>query len=336
MILSASIHSTMTATDLILQHLQALQERGVERLPVDESARAILREWMLAARRGTRATVQGNTSPAPLCNNAAAPATNHPAAPQPQAAAPAIQAETGISDLRSALHDSAPTMPAASNYSEEEIPFFRPGGSSEEELWDNMLRMLPGWRPLRDLGTLRPTAVPGEGDRHASIMFVGDAPNYYDERSGHPFSGEAGEKLNGILKAMGLTREQVYTTHLVKFRPSLPKQTTNNRAPSEKEILFSTSVLELEVRLVQPRVIVALGIIAARGLLQRGDLPLSDYRAQQGQFCGIPVIVTHHPSYLIRTNDLTERRRLWEEMLQAMQLAGMPISAKQQAYFTKK
>lgn len=324
----------MTATDLILQHLQALQERGVERLPVDESARAILREWMLAARRGARATVPSTPCSAPLCNsNSAAPATPTAA---PQSSTPINQIETGISDLRSALHDAAPSMVAAPNYSEDEIPFFRPGGNSEEELWDNMLRMLPGWRPLRDLGTLRPTAVPGEGDRHAPIMFVGDAPNYYDERSGHPFSGEAGEKLNGILKAMGLTREQVYITHLVKFRPSLPKQTTNNRAPSEKEILFSTSVLELEARLVQPRVIVALGIIAARGLLQRGDLPLSDYRARQGQFCGIPVIVTHHPSYLIRTNDLTERRRLWEEMLQAMQLAGMPISAKQQAYFTKK
>ena len=71
-------------------------------------------------------------------------------------------------------------------------------------------------------------------------------------------------------------------------------------------------------------------------LLQRGDLPLADYRRDGGQFCGIPVIVTHHPSYLLRTNDLGERRELWEEMLRAMELAGMPISAKQRAFFTKK
>ena len=326
----------MTAAELVLLHLQTLQERGVERLPVDEEARAILREWMLAARRGTRAAAQ----PRPLPAQAMPPVETPLAQTEGStaAAAPAASAEspTGISDLRSALHDSTPASVNTVNYEEEEIPFFRPGGNSEEEVWENMLRMLPGWRPLRELNTLRDIAVPGEGNRHADIMFVGDAPNYYDERAGKPFSGEAGEKLNGILKAMGLTREQVYTTHLVKFRPALPRQTTNNRAPSEKEIRFSTSVLELEARLVQPRVIVALGIIAARGLLQRGDLPLSDYRAQQGQFCGIPVIVTHHPSYLIRTNDLTERRRLWEEMLQAMQIAGMPISAKQQAYFTKK
>ena len=167
-------------------------------------------------------------------------------------------------------------------------------------------------------------------------MFVGDAPNYYDEREGRPFRGEAGEKLNGILKAMGLTREQVYLTHLVKFRPSLPRQTTNNRAPNDKEIRFSTSVVELEARLVQPKVIVALGIIAARGLLQRGELPLSAYRQERGLFCGIPVIVTHHPSYLLRTNDLAERRALWLEMLQAMELAGLPISDKQRAFFTKK
>jgi DNA polymerase len=324
----------MTATDLILQHLQALQERGVERLPVDESARAILREWMLAARRGTRATVPGTPCPAPLCNsNSAAPPTPTAA---PQSATPINQTETGISDLRSALHDAAPSMVAAPNYSEDEIPFFRPGGNSEEELWDNMLRMLPGWRPLRDLGTLRPTAVPGEGDRHASIMFVGDAPNYYDERSGHPFSGEAGEKLNGILKAMGLTREQVYITHLVKFRPEQPRQTLNTRPPSEQEIRFSAPVLDFEIALVQPRVIVALGVIAARGILRRGNLPLAAYQQEHGSFNGIPVVVTHHPSYLLRTSDISERRRLWEEMLYVMETAGLPISAKQRGYFLPK
>ncbi len=296
-----------------------------------------MREWMLAAKRGCRA---------PLAAPASVQTPQVYTAPQQQAApsasgASATAAHTriaGISDLRAALSapDASPTLAAADTAAEPEVPFFRPGGSNAAEVWENMERMLPGWRPLRELGTLRPTLVPGEGNRQADIMFVGDAPTYYDERVARPFSGEAGEKLNGILKAMGLSREQVYITHLVKFRPSLPRQTTNNRAPNDKEIRFSTPVVELEARLVQPRVIVALGIIAARGLLQQGELPLADYRRMSGEFCGIPVIVTHHPSYLIRTQDLAERRELWEEMLRAMQMAGLPISDKQRGFFLKK
>lgn len=305
----------MTTVELVLQYLRNLREQGVDCLPVDEEARSILREWMLAARRGIQKPVAASPFPSP---------------PIPTA--------EGISALRSALQETStqPEQAIAPVSPEEEVPFFRPGGASDEEIWENMERMLPGWRPLRELGTLRSTAVLGEGNRHADIMFVGDAPNYFDEKSGRPFSSDAGEKLDGILKAMGLTREQVYTTHLVKFRPSLPRQTTNNRAPSDKEMRFSSSVVELEARLVQPRVIIALGIIAARGLLQRGDLPLADYRREGGSFCGIPVIVTHHPSYLLRTNDLDERRQMWEEMLRAMEIAGLPISAKQRAFFTKK
>ncbi|MBE6417143.1 MAG: uracil-DNA glycosylase [Akkermansiaceae bacterium] len=322
----------ITAPGLVIDYLRSLQEQGVERLPVDEQARSILREWMLAAKRGGRA---------PLAAPASVRAPQAFSAPQQQASAsaapPAAAEVAGIRDLRAALSaPEAPPATAAEEAAEPEIPFFRPGGSNAAEVWENMARMLPGWRPLRELGTLRPTLVPGEGNRQADIMFVGDAPTYYDERAARPFSGEAGEKLNGILKAMGLSREQVYITHLVKFRPSLPRQTTNNRAPNDKEIRFSTSVVELEARLVQPRVIVALGIIAARGLLQQGDLPLADYRRMDGAFCGIPVIVTHHPSYLIRTQDLAERRALWEEMLRAMQIAGLPISDKQRGFFLKK
>lgn len=315
----------MTTVELVLQYLHTLQEQGAERLAVDDAARTVLREWMLAARNGVRK---------PIVQPAA------PAVPQPVPTGSAPRQQPSPADietgtyLRSALEEDAPA--AESDTATEEVPFFRPGGSNADEVWENMLRLLPVWRPLRELGTLRTAAVPGEGNRRASIMFVGDAPNYYDEREGRPFRGEAGEKLNGILKAMGLTREQVYLTHLVKFRPSLPRQTTNNRAPNDKEIRFSTSVVELEARLVQPKVIVALGIIAARGLLQRGELPLSAYRQERGLFCGIPVIVTHHPSYLLRTNDLAERRALWLEMLQAMELAGLPISDKQRAFFTKK
>lgn len=322
----------VTARNLVLNYLQTLSLQGERHLGLDDEARGILRSWMLAARRGAplpAPTAPGGQSTAPAEASARPPAA--PTAPT-----------EGISDANKAyintlLNDLHSPTPGRANAEEQEgeTPFFRPGGSTPEEIWENFARLLHNWKPLRELGTLRPTPVFGTGDRHADIMFVGDAPNYYDEKTGEPFQGEAGNKLNGMLKAMGLSRDRIYLTHLVKFRPSLPRQTTNNRPPHEKEIRFSVPVVELEARLVQPKVIVALGVIAARGLLNMGDIPLSAYRRQQGCFCGIPVMVTHHPSYLLRTSDLKERRSLWEDMLKVMGMAGLPISPRQQSYFLK-
>lgn len=325
----------MNLRELVINYLQSCRQRGCAQLPVDDEARGILREWMLAARRAKNGGAPVAAIPTPAA--AAASATPAPAAATP---APAAE-ETGEEDdtakwfqsLRKELNTD--TSRRQTGPAEEEIPFFRPGGNSPEEVWHNFRQLLPAWKPLRELGSLREKVVFGTGDPQADIMFVGDAPNYHDEKAGAPFSGEAGTKLDGMLKAMGLTREQVYLTHLVKFRPALPRQIYNNRPPNEHEIRFSASVLELEARLVNPRVIVALGVIAARGLLQRGDLPLAAYQGQPGAFCGIPVVVTHHPSYLLRTSDLKERRKLWEEMLRVMEMAGLPISDRQRSYFLK-
>lgn len=328
----------MTTAELVTNYLRTLQERGMEKLCIDEGARSILREWMLAARRGIRRP----TEPRPAPGSAATPPTqqapltsaaNAPAEPPAQNTSAADIANY----LRAAVTEEHPAQPADEPMvHEDEIPFFRPGGSTPEEVWANFERMLPTWQPLRALGTLRNTYIPPAGNRAADIMFVGDAPTYPDEAERRPFAGAAGEKLDGMLKAMGLTREQVYITHLVKFRPGMPRQTTNNRPPNEKEILYSSSITELEVRLVRPKVIVALGVIAARGLLRQGDLPLAAYQQLHGNFCGVPVVVSHHPSYLLRTNDISERRKLWEEMLRVMEMCGLPISDKQRGFFLKK
>ena len=303
---------------MVLNYLRTLQQQGVERLPVDEEARAILRAWMIAARNGGQIP-----TPAPQQSPPAAAAP--PVTPEPEPR-PALR----LDDL------PEPTLEADEPRPEDDVPFFRPGGQNPEEAWAAMERMLPNWKPLRELHTLRPTPVFGQGNRSADIMFVGDAVNYYDEKAGKPFQGAAGGKLDGMLTAMGLSREQVYITHLVKFRPEQPRQTLNTRPPSEKEIRFSAPVLDFEIALVQPKVIVALGVIAARGILQRGNLPLAAYQQEHGVYNGIPVVVTHHPSYLLRTSDISERRRLWEEMLYVMETASLPISDKQRRYFLPK
>ena len=290
----------MNLRGIVLDYLHTLQMQGVQRLAVDDEARGILREWMLAARRGGARPV----SVPPV-------ETQMVAELQPE---PALRLNVNLDEPAPAEQEQV-----------EEIPFFRPGGANAAEAWANMRRLLPTWGPLRQLGTLREKAVLPQGNTTADIVFVGDAPGYNDEKAGLPFQGDAGGKLDGMLKAMGLTREQVYITHLVKFRPAQPRQTLNTRP-----------VVDFEMRLVQPRVIVALGVIAARGLLQQGNLPLAAYQERTWDFNGIPVVVTHHPSYLLRTSDLGERRRLWEEMLHVMEIAGLPINEKQRGYFLPK
>ena len=302
----------MNLRDMTVRYLHTLQQQGVSRLSVDEEARAILRSWMLAAKTGT-----------PIRRV-------EPSSPTPVAEEPAPRPQVRLDDM------PEPQLPVDEMAPEDDVPFFRPGGQNAEEAWDAMQRMLPNWKPLRELKSLRSVPVFGQGSRTADIMFVGDAVNYHDEKAGLPFQGAAGGKLDGMLKAMGLTREQVYITHLVKFRPEQPRQTLNTRPPSEKEIRFSVPVLDFEIGLIRPKVIVALGVIAARGILQRGNLPLAAYQQEHGTYHGIPVVVTHHPSYLLRTSDLSERRRLWEEMLYVMETAGLPISDKQRGYFLQK
>lgn len=315
---------------LVCDYLGALQKAGQLTLPVDEEARAILRAWMLAKKKGRSVGLpEAGAPPAKM--------PSEPAATVPAAVAGSAEDES-IRNMVAALHRALESPVEDEAEKEDEEVFFRPGlGNSPQESWLLAQRLMARWEPLRALGTLRDTLVWGAGSLSAPVMLVGDAPGYFDELEKKPFCGEAGAKLDGILKAMELTREQVYLTHLVKYRPSVPNQTTNNRPPSKDEVRVSLPVLEYEVRLVKPRVIIALGVIAARGLLQLEDLPLSACRQVQGaSFCGVPVVVTHNPGYLLRTTALAERRLLWEDMLRAMELAGLPVSPRQRGYFLPK
>lgn len=304
---------SLTIRGLVRNYLQGLLSVGRRRVVLEEEVRPILRTWMIAMRRN--GSTQG-------C---------------PQVAPRIAEGSPGATDfLKSARTDASDEMTEPRRDDEQKL-FFRPAGRTLEEIREQAKKLLLNWEPLKDLGSLRSIPVWGDGSTNAAMFFVGDAPNYYDEKAGKPFSGEAGAKLDEMLCAMGLSRDKVYLTHMVKLRPSVPHQTLNNRAPNAAEISRSLPMLEFEVSYVRPRVIVALGVVAARGLLQRGELPLSAYQEiKNPQFNGIPVVVTHHPSYLLRTTELEERRRLWEEMLRAMDIAQIPVSAKQRGYFLPK
>lgn len=196
--------------------------------------------------------------------------------------------------------------------------------------------------PCRSLGTLRETVVFASGNPMAEIMFVGEAPGAEEEKQKKPFVGPAGEKLSGILKAMGLSRDEIYISNIVKFRPKKGDgrfQGSSNRKPDPNEMEVSLPYLRREIAVVCPRVIVALGATAAEGLLQRGG-PLSELRGRDHDFDGIPVIVTYHPSFLLRKERESEpaeakqmKRRVWEDMLRVMEVAGLTISERQRNFF---
>lgn len=209
-------------------------------------------------------------------------------------------------------------------------------GSSKAEQLASLRKQAEAWPAAKALGTLRETMVFATGNPDAAIMLVGDAPGYEEEKKAEPFVGPAGQKLNDILKAMGLSRDSVYISNIVKFRPSTPRQTTNNRKPDADEIAVCMPFIRAEINIVRPACIIALGSVAAEGLLGKTN-QINTMRSSWHEFEGIPVRVTYHPSYLLRSDaNLSVKRQTWEDMLAVMERLEMPISTKQRAYFLPK
>lgn len=284
----------------LIDYLHQLQSQGVTHVPIDDQARAVLRELYTrgSARRPKK------TKPAPATtkarNASAAAELSTPATPTPAA---------------------QPTILAT--------------GSTPAEKIASLAATAKTWAPARALGTLRDTLVFSAGDPSADFMLVGEAPGHQEEQKGEPFAGPSGAKLDQILKAMGLSREQVYLSNVCKFRPATKNQTVNNRKPSPEEMATSLPFLKAEIDIVKPRVIVALGATAAQGLVG-SDKPVGQLRDEWHQFQGIPLRVTFHPSYLLRQEEgLGEKRKVWEDMLAIMAKLGLPISEKQRSYFQK-
>lgn len=209
-------------------------------------------------------------------------------------------------------------------------------GATRAEQLDSLRHQAENWAPAKSLGSLRETMVFSIGNPEARVMLVGEAPGYQEERERQPFVGPAGQKLNDILKAMGLSREEVYISNIVKFRPSTPKQTTNNRKPNAGEIAACLPFIRAEIGIVRPACIVALGETAAEGLLGITGT-VASLREKWHDFEGTPVRVTYHPSYLLQTGDGHQtKRQVWEDMLAVMEKLEMPVSAKQRGFFLPK
>jgi DNA polymerase len=207
-------------------------------------------------------------------------------------------------------------------------------GATLEERLASVRAAAEQWAPARALGTLRETMVFATGDPSSRLMFVGEAPGHDEEKKREPFVGPAGQKLDLILKAMGLERSAVYISNIVKFRPATERQSTNNRPPNPDEIAACLPLIQAEIDLIRPACIVALGATAATGLLGFSDRSVSSLRGAWHATRGIPVRVTYHPSYLLRAeHDLATKRQVWEDMLAVMEHLGLPISERQRSFF---
>ncbi|MFT4176952.1 MAG: uracil-DNA glycosylase [Luteolibacter sp.] len=209
-------------------------------------------------------------------------------------------------------------------------------GDSKEARLASIRRQAENSTAARALGTLRETMVFAVGNPDARLMLIGEAPGYHEEKEREPFVGPAGQKLNDILKAMGVRRSEVYISNIVKFRPAMPKQTTNNRKPTPEEMASCLPFVKAEIGIVKPECIIALGGTAAEGLLGLSGT-VTSMRGRWHEFDGVPVRVTYHPSYLLQSGATSNAKRLlWEDMLEVMEKLGLPISDKQRGYFLPK
>lgn len=156
------------------------------------------------------------------------------------------------------------------------------------------------------LAQTRTQAVFGVGDPNADWLFVGEAPGADEDLQGEPFVGQAGRLLDNMLAAIQLKRgHHVCITNVLKCRPP------ENREPHANEIMQCESYLKRQVELIQPKLIVALGKVAAQTLLKSDDT-VSNMRGQLHDYHDIPVIVTYHPAYLLR--NLADKAKAWEDL----------------------
>ena len=158
----------------------------------------------------------------------------------------------------------------------------------------------------------RRNTVFGVGDRQADWLVVGEAPGENEDLQGEPFVGQAGKLLDNMLKALGLDRQhKVYIANVLKCRPP------GNRNPQPEEVAQCEPFLRRQVQLLQPKIILAMGRFAVQSLLGTEE-PIGKLRGRRHEYMGVPVVVTYHPAYLLRT--LPDKAKAWADLCLAQEL----------------
>lgn len=303
----------------IQEELRRLQQAGVDHVFVDEATLALLKPVPTAPPASaatptpTGSGTKGEGFDLLAATRVASPAT--PAADTPASA-------------------KKHTPPAAVPFPEPPTLELPEGTPTEQMQW--LRERVQQCKVCADNLYEGDQLVFGSGAIGADIFFCGDAPGADEAATGEPFCGEAGDLLTKIIKAMNLSREEVYLTNLLKWRPHRGRP-FGNAMPTAEAIRFCLPYLRAQVSIVRPKVIVGLGNHTLSGLLgPDSELKMGSVRGCWHTFDGIPLMITFHPAYLQLNGTTQTKRTAWEDLLQVMEKAGLPISEKQRGYFLSK
>jgi len=196
------------------------------------------------------------------------------------------------------------------------------GSIASKDRAPGVLAPTADWSELRDcvadctrceLSQSRTNTVFGIGNPNADWMIIGEAPGAEEDRQGEPFVGRAGKLLDQMMLAIGQSRESIFIANILKCRPP------NNRDPKPDEMAACREYLERQIALIQPKIILAVGRIAAQNLLG-SDEPVGRMRGRAHDLGGIPLVVTYHPAYLLRSP--SQKRKSWSDLCLATRLAA--------------
>jgi len=202
--------------------------------------------------------------------------------------------------------DSAEAAPVDGSFEES------PEESPEAMDWETLRGSVSACTLCR-LSQSRTNTVFGIGNPEADWLIVGEAPGAEEDRRGEPFVGRAGKLLDEMLRAIGQRREDVFIANILKCRPP------DNRDPKADESASCRPYLERQIQLIQPRIILAVGRIAAQNLLG-SDEPVGRMRGRPHELDGIPLVVTYHPAYLLRSP--SQKSKAWRDLCLATRLAA--------------
>jgi uracil-DNA glycosylase family 4 len=300
--------------DATIAHFKSLKARGVRFVPVSTETITSLQQ-----RRVTMAPAAPQiAAPPPMVKPS--PLPTPPPAPQAPKITKSQQQTTD--DFLSSTRPIAAVTPAALSPEAKAAAF--------AELRQRVLPCIK----CAHLASSRKNVVFGVGDINARLMFIGEAPGADEDEQGEPFVGRAGELLTKIIQTMGLSRSTVYIANILKCRPNTPGQASGNRKPTLDEMKTCIPYLHEQIDLIRPEVIVALGGTAVEGLLGKMS-GITKLRGNWHTYRGTPLMPTYHPAYVLRNQALSEKRRVWEDMLQVMEKLSLPISEKQRNFFLK-
>ncbi len=297
--------------DSTIQHLEALKARGVRHVAVaPETLRALAQPAprLVAPASPTAPVIQSTVPPAP------APV---PARLSPPVAVPPRTESPALFSVEASTPSAFPLDPVVK-------------AAAFAELRARALVCVK----CPNLAASRKRVVFGVGNIDSPLMFVGEAPGADEDQQGEPFVGKAGQLLTKIIETMGLSRAEVYIANILKCRPDTPGESAGNRKPTPEEMATCIPYLHEQIDLIQPKVLVALGGTAVEGLLGK-TVGITKLRGTWKTYRNIPLMPTYHPSYLLRNQALSEKRKVWEDMLAVMDKLLMPISEKQRKFFAK-